>query len=279
MQDNISILDRRLIFVGGVRFDRERSQRIDLRRDTFSVETVSAWTSKYGMVYKPFLDKGFSIFIDHTETIDPRSGVDELGNEALDLAGEHDEIGIKFAALDSKIVLTASYFDMVLDGYHSNEFIFIGEDQFRVFVDAGQNDTEGWEMDLVANPTDSWSIMAGYGDLTSRSRTGRRFRHVAEGPNYNIISKYSFLDGALEGFEAALGYVYVNSRAADGSDNFSLPAFDTMDLMLAYQKDNWRVQANISNLGDDYFPISSINRTRIYISDPRQWKMSVRYTF
>ena len=279
MQDNMKLFDGRLILVGGTRYSRSRSETNDFRRDSFRTSTVSGWVSKYGLVIRPWLDKGFSIYLDHSETITPRSGVDERGNHATDHIGTSEEIGIKLDLWDSRLVMTASVFDMVLDGFQANDFIFVGEEQFRVFVDAGANLTDGWEMDLAFAPNDNFSMVFGVGDITSVSRRGLRFRHVSEGVNYQLWAKYEFTEGALAGFEAAFGYIFVNGRAADGADNFSLPEFDQLELMVGYRHKNWRLQLNVTNLEDEYFPISSINRTRLYISDPRLWKLNVSYRF
>jgi len=196
VQDNISFWDDRLIVVGGARFDWSRDELNDFRRDNFTIDINSNWSTKYGLVFHPW--KNVSFFVDHSETFTPRSGVDELGNQALDLEGTSEEIGIKVDLWDSRFVLTISSFTMILDNFQTTDFIIVGDTQFRVFLDAGANNTEGWELDLAWNPTDSFSLIYGYGDLTSRSRRGgRRFRHVAEGPNHQVFARPGGWSGLL----------------------------------------------------------------------------------
>lgn len=276
LSDNISLLNDRVNFTGGLRYDQIRSLSTDLIRNAVTDTGARNWSHRYGIVGKPW--KFLSSFAVHSETFEPGGGaVDSFGNRTKNRVGKSDEIGAKFDLFDGGLVFTGSYFDMTLNPFQISTLV--PGTSNRLLVDSGKNSTWGHEMDAAWQPIRSVTLLAGYGNLKSRNPQGQRFRHVAEGPNYKFFGKYEFLEGILKGVSAGFGYQFTPSRAADAGDTFSLPAYHTSEAMLAYQWKRWKVQVNVYNLTNEYVPYTSINRDRIYLLDPRNYRASITYRY
>ena len=275
--DQISFLNDRAIVVGGARYDDIASISHNRVNNTAATAALTNWTYRYGLVVKPH--RSVSLFANHSETFQGGTGaVDSFGNRAPQtIDGVSEEAGVKLDLLDGRFVFSGSFFDMTLKPFTTLEFI--PGTSNRILVNRGANRTKGHEVDLAWQAARGLTLIAGYGDLTSRSNTGSRFRHVAEGPNYKFFGKYDVTDGPLKGLAFGGGYVFTPSRAGDAGDTFSLPKYSTVDGFVAYRRGKTVYRVSAVNLTDRYLAIVSINRDRLTTIDPRTLRASLSHEF
>jgi iron complex outermembrane receptor protein len=277
LTDQVSFFEQRLFVVVGARYDSIQTKGQNLLTGAQSQESVTNWSYRYGGVYKPV--SGVALFANYSETFSGGAqGVDSFGNRPpATIDGTSKEVGVKLDLWDSQLVFTGSVFDMELAPFVILELVPGTSD--RRFVNAGSNTTRGWEADVAWQPHRTFTLIAGFGDLTSRDRLDRRFRHVAEGFNYRAFGKYEFPEGPLDGLSIGLGYHHTPARAADAGDNFTLPAFSQMDGFVSYRWRDFTARISGTNLQDKYVPVYSINRDRITTIDPRTLRFAIEYEF
>lgn len=276
VQDNMSMLDNRLILVGALRYDSGTTGVVDHFANTvLPDEKTSNWTPSYGVVGKPY--KGVSLFYNRSETFQPQGGVNQSGQRLRPLVGENNEFGVKLDLMQNRLVMTGSYFDMSQE----NSFLkVIHPDGTFDFVQVPLSETKGWEIDLAAQPTDNLTLMVSYQWIDARTQNGLGRNNVPQDGTYKALGKYSFRKGAAKGLELGLSYEYVNdTRPGDSANNFFLPGFELFGAFASYQKNNWRLQLNVENLTDEWYIAGTAAQQFMRSGPPTNYKLSVRYVF
>ncbi len=276
-QDNASMLNDRLIFVFGARYDYSQQTDNNLLLATGGLETsIHQWTYKAGAIFKPI--EHVSVFYDYSETFNPASNRDPNTNKLFpNLLGVMNEVGVKGELFDSRLIATASYFDILLQ----NAVTFVNDPNGGPgsLVNQGDATTKGWDLNLTAIPTKGLNIIAGIGNLSSKTQAGIRRRGVPQGTSYKIFATYEFTEGSLNGFKFGGGYEFENARAGNTTDTLKLPSYDLIELMAAYNHGPWRIQLNVYNAADKIFAFTSVNANKIWPVEPRTYRLSVGYGF
>ena len=286
IQDAISLYEERVVLVAGVRFDKGKGSTIfanGLRPDP---ESNSAWTTKFGFVGRP--GEGVSLFYNRSETFIPQTRRDEMGEPFKDQEGLQNEGGVKLNLLNSRVVVTASVFNIDF----TNQFVTeeIPDPGGEGFIDrttqAGIAVTEGWEADINLQPIDGLDLIIGLSDLTTGrvdEATGeiKSVRGVPTGALvYSILGKYTFQGGPLEGFYAGIGVKHVpDGRPGDFADSYRVPGYDTWKSIFGYRRGHWRINMMIDNLTDAEFVDTSVAFFLINPGERRKFGLSVDYTF
>jgi outer membrane receptor protein involved in Fe transport len=136
---------------------------------------------------------------------------------------------------------------------------------------------KGWESDATWAFNDNVAVLAGLGDLKSKTATGFLSRAVPQKLNYKFFGKYTFTTGFFKGAFAGFGFEHNSERALANSDTVNLPGYNTADLLLGYHHDRWGVQVNVSNLFDTTYASISVARQIIYSNDPRTFRVNLSY--
>ena len=274
-QDNIGILDDRVVFAAGGRYDWAENTTVDPIVNANVRRSGQDWTFKYGVVGK--VRPGIALFAQHSETFEPLGGLDHLGQPFKNLEGVNDEVGVKLELFKGGLVSTFSVFDARLKNQ-----VLSGDtlpDGRREQIQIGENNTDGWEVDFAWQVSPSLAFLGGYGDLTSVNERKIRIRHVPQGPNYKVFGKYSFLTGPIKGFEVGLGYVYVNDRAGDNNDSFNIPDFSTWDMVLNYRWGMVDLSLVVRNLTDETYINTGGSERRAQVGEFRTIRFSTAYRF
>jgi iron complex outermembrane receptor protein len=187
-----------------------------------------------------------------------------------------NEYGAKLDLVDSRLVATASYFEIEIDNNLGSGPTLNGT---PTTILLGPVSTKGWEADLAYQPLDTLTFMVGLSDMDSKTSTGIRQNNVPQGLSYRALGKYTFTHGPLKNLMAGLGYEYTNERAGDAGDTFNLPAYGVWNAFAGYRLGDWRIQVNVDNLTDEVYAQSSPQRTLVYAGEPRSFKFTVGYRF
>ena len=275
VQDNVELLNNRLIVSLGTRYDYESA---DLRQFVGNLTNFAmnrGLSYKFGVVGK--LVKDISVYYNYTSTFLPQSGVDHNNVPYKNLLGVMNEVGVKWALFNQTLTGTAAVFASRLENQIiSGDTLPNGRQQtFQV----GENKTDGWETDIRWQPIPAWSLLIGYGDLTSVNQLRIRIRHAPQGPNYQLFSKYSFLKGPLNGLFVGLGYIFTNVRAGDNTDSFNLPAYHVADAVAGYGRGRWFFQVNVKNLLDNTYVATGGSPRRAVLGEFRSIRSMISYKF
>jgi catecholate siderophore receptor len=236
-------------------------------------------TPRLGFIYKPA--ENVSLYASYSETFLPRSGDQFL---TLDLTSqgtrpqyfENREVGVKWD-ISPRLSLTSAVFDLERESFTSID----PADQEQVIVIDGST-TRGFEVQLVGNLTDRWSLSTGYSYLDGEVERadgggfdGNRTRQTPE----NMFSLWTRYDvtGRLS---LAVGGTYQDSFFVLEDNATEVPDYTRLDAAAYYQAtDSLRFQLNVENLLDeDYFPDAHSN-DNISTGRPLNARLSVVMDF
>ena len=299
-QENMRLFDSRVIVVAGIRYDYGTggsTQTETLFKDTSTgfifipsfrneiEDGFNEWTPKFGLIFKPV--EGVAVFYNKTQTyqitttIDTRLNSPGFNRRFPNREGKVDEIGVKLALWDNRVIATASWFDIrltnALGSFPDDDGSVTGFPGFSYSAPIGEATVEGYELDVSFEPIEGLFVLAALSDIEAITELGRRQRNAPQN-SYSLFASYRF-SGSLKGFTIGGGFQRVEDRAWDSRDTGSLPDYTVGEMFFRYRRDAWEVQLNIENLGDAvYYPGSTANTT-IFFADPRTFNLRFRYRF
>ena len=217
-------------------------------------------TPRYGLIYKPA--ENMSVYASYSETFLPRSG-DQFLTLNLDSEStrpqffENREIGFKWD-FSSNLSFSAAAFELDRESYTSVD----PEDPDQLIVIEG-SETRGFELELVGDVTENWSISAGYANLD-----GVVVRVDGSGPNGNVtrqtpdnmLSLWNYFR-VNETLAFSVGATYQDSFFVREDNSVEVPSFTRVDAAAFYRlSDNVQLQLNVENLLDEtYYPDAHAN--------------------
>jgi len=276
IQDNLYMLDDRLIVVYGARYDHSQDNGTinELSGVRAPERTANNWVYKAGVVYKPLKNyNGISVFYNYSETFTPQNGTNLAGVPFVDLSGVANEVGFKLELIPQGIVMTASVFENKNTNFPIRVFNpVLGLDDF---IQIGTGVSKGWEADIAWQPNPELSFLVALSDVDSKNPNGLRKRNVQNGFNWRFVSKYKFTDDLSAGIAA----VNLADRAGDNGNTFFTEGYTTVNLFSAYDFGKWRAQVNVNNVFDGDGVESSIISSIALPQNPRSVRVSLQYTF
>ncbi|GAB1583418.1 TonB-dependent siderophore receptor [Phyllobacterium phragmitis] len=173
------------------------------------------------------------------------------GSQARPETGQQYEVGVKYRPEAFDGLITASFFDL------TKQNVVTGPSTAREQI--GEVNSRGFEIEAQANITDAWRVTAAFTTYKLEVTEDADAAIIGNQPylvpetQASLFAQYTFLDGALEGLQLGAGVRYVGSSYADAENQYKIPDVALVDLKLGYEKDNWGVDLNVTNLFDkDY---------------------------
>ncbi|UTW49341.1 TonB-dependent siderophore receptor [Bacterioplanoides sp. SCSIO 12839] len=246
-------------------------------------ETVSDSTYNAGVVYS--ITPEVSVYTSYAESFNPQAipSFDVNGDQLDPETGEQWEAGIKFGRHDGRLNMNLAYFDVV-KGNIAEEGSS-GEDEL-----IGEISSEGVELNLQAQPTDTLQFQLGYTytDAEISKAEEKRDDTLGNPPGFapqntaSLISRYNHPQLVLGGLVgASIGWKYEDKRFTDeeSKKRVELPSYNVLDMAFYYEVENAKYALNIDNVGNTEFFNGGSNDTRIYPGDPRKVSLSARFYF
>ena len=171
------------------------------------------------------------------------------GSYAKPETGTQYEVGVKYRPELFDGLITASLFDL------TKENALTGTSFAREQL--GKVNSRGLELEVQANITDAWKVTASVTayDLkikeneSNEALIGKRPYLLPE-QQASVFVEYKVPEGKLEGVTLGGGVRYIGSSYADEENTLKVPAVALADLKLGYEKDNWGIDLNVTNLFD-----------------------------
>jgi iron complex outermembrane receptor protein len=252
------------IFVAGLRYDRSTSGSAGS-----ASETTTATSHRLGAMY--LLPSGWSPYLSYTESFTPQAGTDASGGLFKPLRGEQVEAGIKYQPEGSASSFTASVYSLkeknrlVSDATNPN---------YGRQVDATKN--KGLELEMKTTLAKSVDVIANYNYIdVDRKLTDLPRNQVS------VWGKYRFALAGVPGFSAGAGLRYMSGfQDVEGADRGPrMPSVALLDLMFAYESDQWRYALNINNATDKSYFSTCLARGDCWWGARRNVVASATYKF
>ena len=252
LQDEMAITNY-LDVVLGARFDQFEIDVFDVPASDSRSKRDDQVSPRLGLVLKPM--ENMSLYASYSESFLPRSG-EQFAN-INGSKGELDadtfantELGFKWD-ISPGLSFTAAVFEIEQESPQV-------ADNDPATLDVIKSQTDGFELQLEGQLTETWYMSAAYsyldGEQMNRAgSTGLRPRELPE----NMFSIWNFVQFTPK-LGAGLGLTYQDESFINNSNTARLPSYTRVDAALYYEwSDKLRVQLNVENLGDtEYFPSS-----------------------
>lgn len=261
-QDHITLWDK-LHITGGGRYDWARTGRgagasFDAAEAVLPARKDEGFSPRVGVLYQPW--RWLGVYGNWTTSFSANNGISATGGTFDPQIGEQFEAGVKTSLFDDRLLTTLAYYHLTkgnlltpdLSTPNPNDSIAIGEQR-----------SQGIEMDVTGQITDSLSLIGSYaytdGRITKDNSglEGKRLTNVPEHGG-SLWAKYDFNGHkALDGFSVGLGGVAAGQRKGDVPNSFEMPGYVRMDAMAAYKwnikKTRVTAQFNLKNLLDKQY--------------------------
>ncbi|MGB0380930.1 MAG: TonB-dependent receptor [Luminiphilus sp.] len=252
LQDEMAITNY-LDVVLGARFDQFEIDVFDVPANDSRSKRDEQVSPRLGLVLKPM--ENMSLYASYSESFLPRSG-EQFAN-INGSKGELDadtfantELGFKWD-ISPGLSFTAAVFEIEQESPQV-------ADNDPATLDVIKSQTDGFELQLEGQLTETWYMSAAYSYLDGEQMdragsTGLRPRELPE----NMFSIWNFVQLTPK-LGAGLGLTYQDESFINNSNTARLPSYTRVDAALYYEwSDKLRIQLNVENLGDTaYFPSS-----------------------
>lgn len=293
IQENITLLNDKLILVGGIRKFMPGGKNENLVTNvTTNRSEESFQVHKYGIVYKVFpkvsiyATKAQNYFVAPRGNIDRFIQGDRLGEPFSDSLGKLDEIGVKYEhSFSDKISIygSAAAFKMEQTNVVTFGVLTDGPPGSQGVIQSAKDSAEGWETDLgIQIKTDSGraDILLTYfnGDSAIAADEGKAYVRQAQNfvpEKISFLASHSWSSGSLRGFRAGAGLI-VQDDKRQGAWVVETPPLANAFFGYAVNK-NWDLALNLSNLTNERYIVQVATPGLVHGSDTFAAKLTVKY--
>lgn len=214
----------------------------------------------------------------------PGSQRPEVGGPFDAEQSELKEIGAKTSLLNDRIGLNTAVYRIVRENIlQPDPRGDVGGDGLDDLVTVGRVESEGFEIDVLADLTDVWAfnLSYGYNDTRVTDATGSVTNAVGDrfvnAPRHQL-GLWTRYDLPSLNSAVALGADYVDDRISFSGQPVN--EYVVFDASWQTRIDNWLWQLNVKNLLDEEYAASGfIQRTGHFPGEPRRIYVSATYTF
>ncbi|NIJ44446.1 iron complex outermembrane receptor protein [Wenyingzhuangia heitensis] len=247
------------------------------------VTTQHKFLPRVGMVYAA--TSNINVYGTYTESFQPQ-GVASLNNPQA--GGPFDpvnafmlETGAKGEFFNKRLSANlALYF------IENNNILVNANDTSNpdLLIQRGQEQSKGVELDVNGRILPNLSITANYAyneaiitESDNASEVGE-YKENAPLHQGGIFGKYTFIGGQFKGIGLTLGSNFVGKRNTREA-TLQLPSYMVVDAGVSYKVDKFNIQCLVNNIGDKTHWVGGYSYTRLYPGKPRNFLLSVGYTF
>ena len=280
VQDQIDVTDTFKVVLGA-RLDRFDVSVLDLRAvsatdDGRRGRVDEEISPRFGLIYKPA--ENVSVYASYSETFLPSAGDQflTLSTTTEDIRPqvfENREIGAKWDVND-RLSFTAALFRL-----ERGQFTTVDPDDASIVTTVAGSTTEGFELQLIGELLDGWTINAGYSWLDGEVEGGGSDGNVTRQTPEHMLSVWNRYQ-VNDRLALALGATYQDSFFVLEDNSVEVPDYLRIDAAVFYDlSDTTRIQLNVENLTDeDYFPDAHSN-SNISTGEPTNARLTLHHRF
>lgn len=196
------------------------------------------------------------------------------------------EIGAKSTLADGRVTLNAAVFSIDFEDIQQSVLLGCG---FSFTTNAGDAESQGVEIELVALLGDSWKITGAIGYTDAELASGDKLQHVPEFTYSASVEKDFTFGKGRDGF-VRLDYAFIDesaSRTVAQTGQRMRPSYDNVNLRGGVRQDGLEVYVFVDNatnedavLGDSRsLAAEAAGRTRLARNRPRTVGMGIHNRF
>jgi iron complex outermembrane receptor protein len=264
LQDQIRFWDRVSVVLGA------RRDRVKSHYSNGTSATDEAMTFRAGIIGE--VGAGFSPFFSYTESFLPITPTSTDLVRLKPQTGTQYEAGIKWQPnLNTLVTVTAFH---IKESGRPIDGLMPG-----VRLQSGKITTKGIEFEASHTLPGNFELLVNYGYNKLTSNDSPYFIYM---PKHTASAWTTKTFGVAEGAQLRLGagVVYTGKRSSVGPTwTIITPSYTTVDAMAEITWDKWRLSINATNLLNDFYYASCLDRGDCFMGAPRNVMGTIGYRF
>lgn len=266
--------------MAGVRLDRTRGYyRAADGSVSYGAADSRAVTPRLGVVWRP--EPRTDVFANYATGFSPNLFADSAGR-LFDTPEKSRqlEVGARYELIPERLRVTASAFAIVKKNVQTPD---PSDPSGNRSVLAGEQRSDGYELELAGAITPSWDITLGYAHTDARttehSDPAERGVPLVDAPRHHVTlwTKYR-LTAISPGLWVGYGLAYASERRSSSANAaFQLPSYTRHDLAAGLVDGSWTYQVNLGNVTNERVYYTHGNN--IHLQPGRNVRASVAYRF
>jgi len=284
LQDQME-LHKGIFLTGGMRWDSAQVYNNTTDQMTSDDSRVNP---RVGLLFRPV--QWLSMYANYSQNFGPSNSFFSTGGAKLGpQTADQWELGAKTEFFDGRMNATVAWF-----GLTKNNMSVPDPLNPTLNKTIGQAETKGLEFETQGEILPGWRLIGAYAYLPyaqitkdvdyggGPGNTGNRL-FLAPEHSGSLWTTYEFQTGELQGLKFGTGMVGVGQRQGDAANDYQLPGYVTMNLMLGYGMKvgpaKMTAQLNIDNLIDKTYYSGSNSAYQIQFGAPRTFLGSLRVEY
>ena len=233
-----SMIDNRLKLTAAANRTNIKLVQYDATANTSKTTEVSKTSPMFGALFD--ITKEVSVFAVYSSSLFPSTDKNSFSEQMPPETGKSYEGGVKIELFNGKISGTLSYYQITKEGggkqvtpaYNidvqkfDNGVVYPNDTRATLlakgdFFPAGEQESKGFEADVIFQPTTNWQILLSYAnndvEVTS-SPIASELGHSTTGhikDQWALLTKYAFSDGPVKGLHVGGGFQYAGEALQD----------------------------------------------------------------
>jgi len=243
-----------------------------------------AFIPRFGLVYTPI--EPISLYVTYAQGYQPQGAgtigdPERFGGPFDPLTSTMYEGGAKMEFLNKLLSVNAAIYHI-----EQNNILINANDPGNpdLLRQLGQQRSRGIELDAYGQVLPNLSVTANLAInetiITKSDNADEEGNVLPNAPKHQggLWAKYTFSIPALHGIGIGAGANYVSSRATL-SEILTLPSYVVADAALYYTVDRFKLSANLNNVFNKTHWVGGYDFNRLFPGTPRNFLVSVGYTF
>lgn len=271
LQDQIAFTER-LRGLVGVRLERIEQTALKRTKGGSNSQEKDMATPRIGLLYQ--LTPQVGVFANASTSFKPNT-IGTQGQVYKPEKGLGYETGLKLDLFDSRIGATVALFRIDKENVVTTDAL--GES-----VAAGKARSEGLDLQFSGQVTDALRVIGAYAYIDAEVTkgdaavpTGSDLLGIARHSG-SLLGVYEFQGGALRGSDIGAAFNYVGERSGESGSSFTLPSYNTVDLVAHYKvSEQTMLGLNLNNVFDRKYYERAYNSVWVLPGEPRNLSVSL----
>ncbi|MGY5355912.1 TonB-dependent siderophore receptor [Wenyingzhuangia sp. IMCC45467] len=231
------------------------SLRFDHYDDKENDYTQNYVAPKFGAVYQIIKNK-VSVFANYMNGF-TNVAPDLSSGTPVQLKPEYAtqaEGGIKAELFNGKLSTTISYYDITVN----DAVRYVNNGGVWSQIQDGKKSSQGFEIELIANPIKGWNIVAGYANNNSEFVEGDasiigNTPYAAPKTTINFWTSYKVPYGIVKGLGIGVGGNKISESYVDDRNTLLSPGYTVLNTSIFLDKPHYRIGVKLNNFTDEKY--------------------------